>query len=190
MNMLGLFVTSPWSSFYSKGMKTWEIRSYPIDYRGAIAIIDSKSNAVICQMHLKNCIPLNKERWEMNFEKHRTSCDYESLPYRRNNSPAYAWVLESPVKFEDTITICRRNKKPYMNIDSSIFIGKKTSPISFLSERFACKFIGQTMLVYWLKKNYFALVAISDLASGNTKLVTDEIAENELEYVISQLNAQ
>ena len=54
----------------------------------------------------------------------------------------------------------------------------------------ACKFIGQTMLVYWLKKNYFALVAISDLASGNTKLVTDEIAENELEYVISQLNAQ
>lgn len=190
MNMLGLFVTSPWSSFYSKGMKTWEIRSYPTDYRGAIAIIDSKSNMVICQMHLKNCIPLNKERWEMNFEKHRTSCDYESLPYRRNNSPAYAWVLECPVKFEDTITICRRDKKPYMDIDSSIFIGKKSSPISFFSERLACKFIGQTMLVYWLKKNYFALVAISDLASGNTKLVTDEIAENELEYVISQLNAQ
>ena len=141
-------------------------------------------------MHLKDCIPLNKERWEMNIEKHRTSCDYESLPYRKNSSPAYAWVLEKPIKYEDTITLCRKGKKPYMDIDSSIFNGKKANPISFVSERLACKFLGQTMLIYWLKKNYFALVAVSDLASGNTRLVTDEIAENEIEYVISQLNAQ
>ncbi len=188
--MLGLFVTNPWPMFYNKGMKTWEVRSYPTDYRGPIAIIDSKSNNLICQMYLKDCIPLNKERWEMNFEKHRTSCDYDSLPYRKGSSPAYAWVLEKPIKYEDTITLCRKGKKPYMDIDSSIFNGKKANPISFVSERLACKFLGQTMLIYWLKKNYFALVAVSDLASGNTRLVTDEIAENEIEYVISQLNAQ
>lgn len=39
---------------------------------------------------LVDCIPLNKERWEMNFEKHRTSCDCECLPYRKDTSPAYA----------------------------------------------------------------------------------------------------
>ena len=190
MNMLGLFVTSPWPSFYAKGMKTWEIRSYPTEYRGAITIIDSKSNMVICQMHLKDCIPLNKERWEMNFEKHRTSCNYESLPYRRNNSPAYAWVLETPLKYEAKITICRETQKPYINIDSSIFNNINSHPISFVSERLACKFLGNTMLIYWIKKKYFALVAISDLLSGNTKLVTDEIAENEIEYIISQLNVK
>lgn len=188
--MLGLFVTNPWPSFYNKGMKTWEIRSYPTDYRGAIAIIDSKSNTVICQMCLKDCIPLNKERWEMNFEKHRTSCDYESLPYRKNGSPAYAWVLENPIKFKENITLYRKDRKPYMDIDAAIFDGKASTPISFVSERLACKFLGQTILIYWLKKNYFALVAISDLASGNTKLVTDEITDDEIEYVISQLNSQ
>ena len=188
--MLGLFVTNPWPAFYNKGMKTWEIRSYPINYRGAIAIIDSKSNTVICQMHLKDCIPLNKERWEMNFEKHRTLCDYESLPYRKNNSPAYAWVLENPIKYTENITLHRNDRKPYMELDAAIFDGKTSTPISFVSERLACKFVGQTMLIYWLKKNYFALVAISDLESGNTRLVTDEIAENEIDYVISQINAQ
>lgn len=187
--MLGLYVTNPWPLFYKKGMKTWEIRSYPTNYRGPIVIIDSKTNNVICQMQLTDCIPLNKERWEMNFEKHRTSCNYDSLPYRKNNSPAYAWVMANPIKYEESITICRQSSKPYEDIDSTIFVDKKSNPISFVSERLACKFLGQTMLIYWLKKNYFALVAISDLISGETQLVTNEIAENEINLIISQLNA-
>lgn len=49
-------------------MKSWEIRSYPTDYRGDILIIESKTNRAICKMKLTDCIPLTKERWEMNFE--------------------------------------------------------------------------------------------------------------------------
>ena len=88
--MLGIFVRSPWPDFYKKGMKTWEIRSYPTDYRGDVLLIESGTNKIICKMYLKECLPLTKERWEMNFEKHRTSCSYEELPYRKDNSPAYA----------------------------------------------------------------------------------------------------
>lgn len=77
--MLGIFVKSPWPNFYKKGMKTWEIRSYPTDYRGDVLFIESGTNKVICKMSLADCIPLTKERWEMNFEKHRTSCSYEEL---------------------------------------------------------------------------------------------------------------
>ena len=46
--MLGLFVKKPWSSFYKKGMKSWEIRSYPTDYRGDIFIIESKTKRANC----------------------------------------------------------------------------------------------------------------------------------------------
>lgn len=188
--MLALFVTTPWPLFYEKGMKTWEIRSYPIDYRGPIILVNSKNNTVICQMQLDDCIPLNRERWEMNFEKHRTSCDYDSLPYRKNDSPAYAWVLSSPIKYSEPVKIDRFDKKPYIYVDSSMFESKGSSPIIFKSERLACKFLGQTMLIYWLKKQYFALVAVSNTQTGETQLVTDEISEEELSYLITQLNAK
>lgn len=105
--MLGLFITESWSSFYSKGMKTWEIRNYPTDYRGDIALIESHSNIIVCKMQLNDCIPLSKERWEMNYEKHRTTCSYENLPYRKNGSPAYAWILSDPVVFDEEIVISR-----------------------------------------------------------------------------------
>ncbi len=46
------------------------------------------------------------------------------------------------------------------------------------------------MLIYWIKKNYFALIAVSDLNSGKTQLVTNEISDDEIEYIITQLNAK
>ena len=187
--MLGLFITEPWPKFYIKGMKTWEIRSYPTDYRGDILLIDSASNHIVCKMQLTNCIPLSKERWEMNFDKHRVSCSYESLPYKSNNTPAYAWVLNNPVCYDSKIKISRHSHSPYEDIDSSIVNNKATHPIIFHAERLACKFIGDTMLIYWLKKNYFALVAIVDTSSYNTKIISSEISENELDLIINQLQA-
>lgn len=65
--MLGLFVAKPWPSFYRKGMKTWEIRTYPTDYHGDIVLIESHSNIIVCKMQLNDCIPLSKERWKMNY---------------------------------------------------------------------------------------------------------------------------
>lgn len=39
-------------------MKTWEIRSYPTNYRGDILLIESHTNKAVCKMELIDCIPL------------------------------------------------------------------------------------------------------------------------------------
>lgn len=71
--ILGLFVINPWPLFYTKGMKTWKMGNYSTNYRDPLVLIASKSHTSVCQIQLSDCIPLNKERWEMNFENHRTS---------------------------------------------------------------------------------------------------------------------
>lgn len=188
--MLVLYVVDPWPSFYAKGMKTWEVRSYPTDYRGDVLIVSSYTNKVICKMTLRDCVPLTKELWEMHFDKHRTSCSFERLPYRQKTGTAYAWVLSEAVAYEDAVVVSREGRKPYHMIDDALVAGKTVEPIVFKSERLACKFLGDTMLIYWIKRSYFALVCISDLSSGRTELVTDEIGEGEVTYIVNQLNAK
>lgn len=185
--MLGLFITSPWPAFYKKGMKTWEIRSYPTNYRGDIILIDSNTNRIVCKMLVTDCIPLNKERWEMNYEKHRTLCSYEKLPYRKNNGSSYAWVLANPMVFDKDIIISRPSSKPYFYINDSIISEYKSHSISFKAERIACKFLEDTMLLYWIKKNYFALIATVDLVTGNIHFITIEISVYEIDYILNQL---
>ena len=188
--MLGLFVTDLWAKFYKKGMKTWDIRSYPINYRGPIAIINNKNNKVVCKMDLIDCIPLTKELWEMNFEKHRVSSSFEMLSYRQNNKIAYAWILKNPSIYEKDIFINRQNKKPYLYLEDDLFMNNKSLSINKKNERIACKFIDTTMLLYWLKNNYFALIGVVNLLTGETNLILDEINENEIDYIIDQINAK
>ena len=187
--MLGIFVKSPWPNFYKKGMKTWEIRSYPTDYRGDVLLIESGTNKVICKMSLINCIPLTKERWEMNFEKHRTSCSYEELPYRKDNSPAYAWILEKPFSAAEQLSIQRVSSHSCIEVSDLIFKDIVLIPICFSPERIVCKFIGDTMLLYWMKRNYFALVCIVNLKTYSTQIITAEIELEEVDYIINQLSA-
>lgn len=187
--MLGIFVISPWPNFYKKGMKTWEIHSFPIDYRGDVLLIESGTNKAICKMSLKDCFPLTKERWEMNFEKHRTSCSYEELPYRKYNSPAYAWVLEYPFSLAEPLSIQRTNSHSYIDVSDSILKDIALAPICFSPERIACKFIGDTMLLYWMKRNYFALVCIVNLKTNTTQIITSEIKAEEVDFIINQLSA-
>lgn len=188
--MLGLFVINPWPNFYKKGMKTWEIRSYPTDYRGDILILNSHNNKVVCKMELVDCVPLTKELWEMNFEKHRTSCSFEDLPYRKNGKTAYAWILKNPIVYDDSIYVKRENKKPYIYLDNAIVQNKKSKKIQRTNERIACKFINDTMFLYWIKKNYFALVAIVSLMTGTTSIVLDEIKDSEVDYIVNQLDGR
>lgn len=187
--MLALYVVDPWPSFYAKGMKSWEIRSYPTDYRGDVLIVSSHTNKVVCKMTLKDCVPLTKELWEMHFDKHRTSCGFERLPYRQKTGTAYAWALSEAVAYKEVVEVSREGKKPYHMIDDILVVGMSAEPIVFKSERLACKFLGDTMLIYWIKKNYFALVCISDLTSGRTEVVTDEINKTEILDIMKQLNA-
>lgn len=186
--MLGIFVRSPWPDFYKKGMKTWEIRSYPTNYRGDVLLIESGTNKVICKMSLKDCFPMTKERWEMNFEKHRTSCSYEELAYRKDNSPAYAWVLENPFSSAEPLSIQRINSHSCIEVDDSILKDIALAPIYFSPERIACKFIGDTMLLYWMKRNYFALVCIVNLKTNTTQVITAEIKPEEVDFIINQLS--
>lgn len=186
--MLGLYVTFPWPLFYKKGMKTWEIRNYPIDYRGDILIIESGSNRVISKMTLADCIPLNKKRWEMNYEKHRTSCSYEALPYHTEKSPAYAWVLSDSMIPTSDIIIPRHSSKPYFELDDNLIKDYSFDSSQFIAERLACKFIDNSMLIYWLKKDYFALVAITNLTSQKTTIITEEISLQEIDFITNQLD--
>ncbi len=185
--MLGLFIKPPWPTFYSQGLKTWEIRKYPTDYRGDILLIDSFTNLVVCKMSLIDCIPLTKERWEMNYEKHRTTSSYESLPYRDTKSPGYAWVLSNPIKYDQSIFVSRKDKTPYIELDNTLTEGLSTFPITIHTERLACKFLGDTMLIYWLKKNYFALVAITNLLTNTTSIISSEINPKEYDLIIREL---
>lgn len=185
--MLGIFVKNPWPSFYKRGMKTWEIRNYSTDYRGDVLIIESMTNQVVCKMTLKDCIPLNKERWEMNYEKHRTTCSYENLPYRKNGSSAFAWVLESPTLLSTQLIIRRIDSRPFIQLPESILNNHQLHPITFNAERIACKFIGDNMFLYWIKKTYFALVSITNTTSGYTQLITSEITSDEAEFMLEQL---
>jgi len=188
--MLILYVTDPWPLFYKKGMKTWEIRSYKTDYRGEIIIVNSKTNMAICKMTLHDCIPLTRALWEMNYEKHRTSCSFDSLPYRNNKeNTAYAWVLSNPVIYKSAFKIIRPDRKPYHIFDTFDDSAQETHIPSFKSERIACKFLNQYMFLYWIKKDYFALIAISDLSTGHTELIQDEIGAKEYEYIANQINA-
>ena len=180
--MLGIFVKSPWPNFYKNGMKTWEIRSYPTDYRRDVVLIEPGTNKIICKMFLKDCIPLNKERWEMNFEKHRTSCSYEELPYKKDNSPAFAWILEKPFSLTEPISLERLSSRSCIEVPDSILNEAVLTPICFSSERIACKFIGNTMLLYWMKKNYFALVGVVNLESNTTQIITAEIKPEEVDW--------
>lgn len=188
--MLALYVTDPWPEFYARGMKTWEIRSYPIRYRGDVLIVSSKTHTVVCRMTLRDIVPLTKELWEMNFDKHRTSCSYEDLPYRKKTGMAYAWILSDPVAYDRQIHIARDGRKPYHEVDDSVVAGVPFHPIVFHAERLACKFIGGTMLIYWLKRKYFALVCITDLATGKSRLVRNEVRPEEEESIVRQLVVQ
>lgn len=188
--MMGLFVTHPWPLFYKKGMKTWEIRSYPTEYRGKLLIIESKTNTVISLVELIDCVPLSKELWEMNFEKHRVSCPFDVLPYRKTNGDAFAWVIKNNAVFDEKYKITRSDNRPYITLEEQFLNGKKFHPIDVKSERLACKFLGDTMLMYWLRKNYFALIAVVDIPTGTTKIITDEIKDTEVDYVIEQINAK
>ena len=185
--MIGIFITEEWINFYKKGMKTWEIRSYPIDYRGEVLLIENKINQVVCKMNLIDCILLTKELWEMNFDKHRVSCSYEDLPYKKNGT-AYIWILGNIELCNKKIIIDRPNSKPYIPIIETIDFNNFT-PITNKVERIACNFFNETMLLYWIKKNYFALIGIYNLYTRKFLFITNEIKEEEVSYIINQINA-
>ena len=165
--MLCLFVTDEWEKIYQKGMKTWDIRSYPIDYKGPIAIVHNKTHKVICIGELIDCVPLTKELWEMNFDKHRVFSSFENLPYNQNGKIAYAWVLKDIKTPKQEIFIERKNKKPYLFISQDILNGINFNEIEMKKERLACKFFGPFMFIYWINKNFFALIIVIDIYSGD-----------------------
>lgn len=146
-----LFVTKPWPLFYEKAMKEWDVRAYSTDYRGPILIVESKTNKVVCLMDLVDCIPLTKELWENNYDKHRVQSSFENLPYNKGtDKPAVAWVLKNPRSFKNEITIPRKGRSPYIYIDKSIISENETSTIKgYRHEHILCRFDNNEMVLYW-----------------------------------------
>lgn len=98
-------------------------------------------------------------------------------------------MLHAPYSINEPLSVQRSNSQPCIEVSDSILKNITITPIDFSSERLACKFIGDTMLLYWMKRNYFALVGIINLKTNDTQIITAEIAPDEVDYIINQLSA-
>lgn len=81
-----------WSNEILNNNKTWEIRSRRTNVRGRIGVIASGTSKIYGECELVDCIPLTKELYDNNFNKHHISCSYEELP--ENYKKGYIWVIK------------------------------------------------------------------------------------------------
>lgn len=97
--MDGLIIKQHWLELVLEGAKCWEIRGSRTQKRGAICLIQSGSSMIYGRTNIADCIPLTREIYERNRDKHRIEADYDSLPYKQ----PYAWVFEDTEKYSEPI---------------------------------------------------------------------------------------
>lgn len=184
---LSIYIKKPWPLFYKNGMKTWDIRSYPTNYRGIVLLIESETNRLVCIASLIDCLELSKQRWEMNFDKHRVSSSYEDLPYHNAEGKVYAWVLDklkAPIMQKE---IPRVSSKPTQYFNLSTIQNIALSDIYLKRERFIIKPFGKFLQIFWIQQKYLALVAIIDTERNKTQLVENEIEKKDVILIKSEL---
>lgn len=186
-SVLGIYIKRPWPSFYKSGMKTWDIRSYSTNYRGSAVLIESETNHIICIANLVDCIELSKQRWEMNFDKHRVSCSFEDLPYFNTEGKAYAWVLGNLKEPLSQIELPRLSRKPIHYFDLTRIQNVDYTDISCKKERFIIKPFGEYLQVFWIQQKYLALVAVIDRKNGKTLFIEKEIEKKDINRLKSEL---
>ena len=186
-SVLGIYIKRPWPTFYRSGMKTWDIRSYPTNYRGSVALIESETNHVVCTANLVECIELSKQRWEMNFDKHRVSCSFEDLPYLNAEGKSYAWIFSTLKEPLSQIELPRLSRKPIQYFNPSHFQNVDFSDISQKKERFIIKPFGEYLQVFWIQQKYLALVAVINATNGQTQLIENEIEKKDINRIKKEL---
>lgn len=97
--MKGLIIKQKWAELILNGLKTMELRGNNTKIRGTIGIVISGTKQVYGTVDLIDCLPLNKEYYENNKEKHKVNLRYEELPYKNT----YGWILENHKLYDKPI---------------------------------------------------------------------------------------
>jgi hypothetical protein len=65
----------------------------------------------------------------MNFETHCISYSYKEIPYRKDNNPAYAWVLKEPFSLSEPFSIQWINSLSCIEVSNLILKDITLAPI-------------------------------------------------------------
>jgi ASCH domain-containing protein len=100
---MGLVVRSPWVEKILSGEKTWEIRSKPNSTTGRIALCKG-GGPIVGTCIIGRSIPLSREEFRKNFDKHRVS--EQQLVEFYGDRQVYAWPvsdarpLSEPIRYK------------------------------------------------------------------------------------------
>lgn len=97
--MKGLIIKQKWAELILNGFKTMELRGNNTKIRGTIEIIISGTKQVYGTVDLINCLPLDKESYNNDRDRHKVDLKYEFLPYKNT----YGWILENPKLYDNPI---------------------------------------------------------------------------------------
>lgn len=96
-----LMIKTIWGDKVLSGEKSWEIRRTKTKNIKRIALAFSGTGKKYGEVNITECIPLTKELWENNIEKHCVPLSWEEL-LKRYPKPV-AWVLEKPERYPEPI---------------------------------------------------------------------------------------
>lgn len=93
-----LIIMPEWVEKIFKFNKDWEIRGSDTKKRGWIKIAASKTGCVYGEVFLAQSIPLTRNLWNGNMEKHQVGITWDEL-VKRYKKP-YAWVFTEKKIYE------------------------------------------------------------------------------------------
>jgi len=96
-----LLIKPQWGEKVLGGKKSWEIRGTTTKKRGRIALAFSGTGMKYGEVTLTDAIPLTKELWEQNMDKHCVNDTWENV-CKRYAHP-YAWVLTEPETYAQPV---------------------------------------------------------------------------------------
>ena len=97
--MKGLKIKEKWADLILEGDKIWELRGSTCKNRGTIGIVKCGTSKVFGEANFVEVIPLTKEIFEQNFDKHKINLTWEQL--RAIYKKPYAWVFVDVHKYEE-----------------------------------------------------------------------------------------
>ena len=115
-----LIIKPMWANKIFDTGKIWEIRGSNTKKRGIIGIAKSGTGLVYGTINLINSIPLTKEQWENNKEKHQVEMTWEEL--LKIYKHPYAWIFNewSVRKFSDPVPYIHKRGAVVWSKDESI----------------------------------------------------------------------
>ena len=90
-----------WGEKILSGEKTWDVRSSKTSHIGRIRIAFSGTNKKYGEVTLTECIPLTKELFEQNRDRHCIPDSWEDVC--KSYPKPVAWVMEDPEVYKKPI---------------------------------------------------------------------------------------